>query len=183
MERLALFPIEKNGAKLRLREWREGDAEAMHRWIGNPEVMQHLTWGTSSFSETQDYLNSLISRQCLEPRREYFLAIETGTAGRVIGDAGFTWVSSGTAEIGYFLEPCQWGKGLGLEAARLIIDLAVDLGAHTVAATCFRDNWRSERIMQTCGMTRQPNADPHVLKYALSADGNAAFRERLTPSP
>nr|WP_256386444.1 GNAT family N-acetyltransferase [Labrenzia sp. VG12] len=166
-----------------MREWRHDDAKAMHRWIGNAEVMRHLTWGTGSLSETETYLASLIARQRRHPRKEYFLAVETSVDSVVIGDAGFTWVSPGTVEIGYFLEPDQWGKGLGLEAARLIIDLATDLGAETIAATCFKDNWRSERVMQACGMTRQPHPDPDVLKYALSTPGNTDSRKRLTPSP
>jgi len=145
----------------------------MHRWIGNPDVTRFLTWGTVSLSETEDYLNSLVSKQRLEPRKEYFLAVETKADGIVIGDAGFTWISSGVAEIGYFLEADQWRKGLGVEAARLIIDLASDLGALTIVAACFRDNWRSERVMQACGMTRQPHQDPNVLKYALKRDKSA----------
>ena len=144
----------------------------MHRWIGNPEVMRHLTWGSNSLAETEDYLDTLLVKQHLDPRTEYFLAVETLQGHTVIGDAGFTWVTEKTAEIGYFLEPEHWGKGLGLEAARLIAELATDLGAETIAATCFKDNWRSERVMQACGMTRQPHPDPGILRYVLAADRN-----------
>jgi len=162
-----LFPADQSGQRIRLREWRDGDAEAMHRWIGNPDVMRHLTWGTGSLAATQDYLKALLVKQRLQPRKEFFLALETKADGMLIGDAGFTWVAPGTAEIGYFLEPGQWGKGLGVEAARLIVGVAVNLGAETIAATCFKDNWRSERVMRACGMIRQPHHDPQVLKYAL----------------
>ena len=139
----------------------------MHRWIGDPKVTRFLSWGSRTISETEAHLDLILREQTLKERTRYFLAVEEKPSGGSIGDAGFTWISPDKAEIGYFLEPHHWGKGYGREAAQLIIDLAGQLGAEDVVASCFRDNWRSERVMQTCGLEKRVSDNPDIVRYGL----------------
>ncbi|MBO6758045.1 MAG: GNAT family N-acetyltransferase [Roseibium sp.] len=162
---MTLIPIA--GDRIRLREWRADEVDGMHRWIGNPEVMRFLSWGSANRDDTIRHLEFIVKEQSAKPRTRYFLAIELNDSSRTIGDAGFTWVSSGSAEIGYFLEPEYWGRGLGVEAARMIIDLAFNLGANEVQANCFAENTHSERIMIACGMSSIATEDPLIRRYRL----------------
>jgi RimJ/RimL family protein N-acetyltransferase len=42
--------------RIRLREWRANDLEAMHRWLADPQVTRYLTWGTKSLDESARHL-------------------------------------------------------------------------------------------------------------------------------
>ncbi len=162
-----MFPAAVDGARISLREWRAGDAEAFHRWIGDPEVTWFLTWGPHGPHQSREELAEILYEQARADRSKYFLAIENVSTGCVIGDTGFTWIAPQIAEIGYFLEPDYWGMGLGQEAAKMIIGLASGLGARHIIATCHADNRRSERVMQACGMTAVAPPKSGLLRYRL----------------
>jgi ribosomal-protein-alanine N-acetyltransferase len=146
------------GDRLMLREWRLGEAEDMHRWLGDPDVMSFLSFGTTDLEETRDRLGVALGEQSLADRTRYWLAVELAEGARVIGDAGLT-IEEGsdglrTGACGWFLERAYWGQGYGTEAARLVVSLAFDtLGLDRIRASCDADNAASEGIMRKCGMT------------------------------
>ena len=102
------------------------------------------------------------------------MAVEFEETGAVIGDAGFEWVNLAEREgdLGYFLLPAYWGKGLGTECARLVLALAFgQCGARTMRASCDERNIASERVMQKCGMQADPLAiRPGRRAYRISRD-------------
>lgn len=169
-----MFPAKLDGTRINLREWRKDEVDALHRWIGNPDVMRFLSWGSANKAETASYLKEILGAQLEIPRTKYFLAVEDKRLGGTIGDAGFTWIEPNLAEIGYFLEPEYWGMGYGVEAARLVMRLAFQLGADEVQATCFAENRRSERVMQSCGMKLVVQDNPRVRRYCLPKPGSFA---------
>ncbi len=64
------------GERLLVREWRSNEAKAMHRWLGDSEVMRFLSFGTSSLAETRDHLALSLQEQARSDRTRYWLAIE-----------------------------------------------------------------------------------------------------------
>ena len=131
-------------------------------------MTRFLAWGSSSREESARQLEIAVAAQAEAPRWKYFLAIECNDQpGRTIGDCGFTWIEPGVAEIGYFLEPEFWGFGYATEAAKLIIDLAFDLDASQVIATCDAANTASEKVMKRCGMHDVHEPQPGRLRYAI----------------
>ena len=94
----------------------------------------------------------------------------------MIGDAGFQWKSAakGLREggFGYFLEPEYWGQGYATEAAKLVLDLAFGvLGAGLMRASCDAQNRASERVMQKCGLKREPRIEaPGRRAYGISRE-------------
>jgi len=95
------------------------------------------------------------------PRSRYFLAIERPAKAVVLGNAGFEWSGadgeSREGRLGYFLEPRYWDCGYATEAASLVLDLAFGkLDARVMRASCDERNSASERVMQRCGMQREP---------------------------
>jgi RimJ/RimL family protein N-acetyltransferase len=152
------------GRRLVLREWRADELDAMHRWLGNPEVARFLSWGSRTREESARHLAECVRDQGSRDRQRYFLAVELQEGPRVIGDAGFHWTrQDGDAregEFGYFLEPDSWGRGFATEAARLVLELAfARLRATVMRASCNARNSASERVMQKCGMQREPGSE------------------------
>lgn len=115
------------GERVVLRDWNSGELDAMHRWLGNPEVARFLSWGSKTRADSAEHLADCVRAQSEVPRTRYFLAVELRSNGEAIGDAGFAWVFSGTeneARLGYFIEPEDWGNGFATEAARLAANYA-----------------------------------------------------------
>ncbi len=159
--------VRLTGERIVLREWQADEVDAMHRWLGNSMVTRFISWGSANRADTASHLAIILAEQRAEFRKKYFLAIELKATDRTIGDAGFTWVEENVAEIGYFLEPEYWGNGFATEAASMVIALAFDLGAHTVAAACDARNTASERVMQRCGMFPLKSNSPNRRCYGL----------------
>ncbi|MEM7172398.1 MAG: GNAT family N-acetyltransferase [Pseudomonadota bacterium] len=163
-------PLQREGQRLLLREWRSDEVDALHRWLGDPKVTRFLSWGSRSRSDSREHLALILAEQQAAHRTKYFFALELKATGQVIGDCGFTWSERKVAEIGYFLEPDFWGQGYGTEAARLVIGLAFDLGAPSVRACCDARNGASEGVMRRCGMTPIESDTPTRRCYALDRD-------------
>ena len=147
------------GERLTLREWQPHEGDAMHRWLGDGEVTRFLSWGSRDRTDSERHLTECIRAQEEDPRTRYFLALELHETGRVVGDAGFEWTrvddEAREGGLGYFLEPAIWGRGLGSEAAALVLDLAFrECGATRMRASCDARNEASEGVMQSCGMQR-----------------------------
>jgi RimJ/RimL family protein N-acetyltransferase len=157
--------VKIQGHRIILRDWLPGEVDAMHRWFGDPDVTRFLSWGAGTIEDSARHLAECIAQQELLERERYFLAIELRASGRVIGDAGFQWIRRKGQQreggFGYFLERSYWGKGYGTEAARLVLALAFgELGATVMRASCNARNVASERVMQKCGMLREPEQEP-----------------------
>ncbi len=85
-------------------------------------------------------------------------------------------------ELGYRLRRSAWGRGLGTEGARALIDLAfTKLGARRVVAETMAVNLASRRVMERAGMSlvREFQAEwPHRIEgeelgdveYAVTRD-------------
>ena len=160
------------GGRVRLREWRSDEIEVMHRWLGSPEVTRFLTWGAKSLDDSARHLDLCLSEQAKWERTRYYLAAELRRSGEVIGDAGFEWVDreQREGELGYFLLPTYWRQGIGGECARLVLQLAFgQCGARTMRAGYDARNAASERVMQKCGMRRDPeNEKPGRRAYRIT---------------
>jgi RimJ/RimL family protein N-acetyltransferase len=161
------------GTTLRLREWRANEPDAMHRWLGDPQVTRFLSWGSQTRADSERHLQACIDAQHARKRRQFFRAIEERASGRVVGDAGFEWCSAQGAplegRLGYFLEPPYWGRGFACEAAGLLLAHAFGLAAGIMSASCDVRNSPSERVMQKCGLLRAPDREtPGRREYRIT---------------
>jgi [ribosomal protein S5]-alanine N-acetyltransferase len=71
------------------------------------------------------------------------------------------------AEIGYWITPDQWGKGIATESVKLMIDFAFK--AHPVKrifAEVFSDNSASVRVLEKCSFEKEA-----ILKNAIIKNG------------
>ncbi len=157
------------GARVRLRPWRDEDAGAVE---APNHPAHHMPPEAAPTAETFG--------QWLGRRREYLMrgtgiqwCIADAATDRALGDIG-VFVRSGvmdgdTAELGYQLFPSARGRGLATGAARLVTAYALrsrdegGLGLRRLTAETAADNEASNGVLRALGFTtwgREPAVDP-----------------------
>ena len=113
-------------------------------------------------------IRSLISRfiaaQTEECRSVFQLAIERKDDGRMIGNCGIrvNAPEHREANIGYELNPDEWGQGFATETARAIVRFGFEeLGLHRIWAECNAENTGSVRVLTKLGMQREARFREH----------------------
>ncbi len=88
--------------------------------------------------------------------------------GLAVGGTGFKGQpEDGTVEIGYGLAPSARGEGFAAEAARALVDLAVEEGMSRVVADTNKDNTASQRTLEHAGFTKT-GVNGDLLLYELN---------------
>lgn len=147
------FPLA--GRTVELRPFREGDAEAMLRVYGDPEVMRWVGHGAvGSIEVVRSMLQQYMAHQQLHGFA--FWAVVDRATGQVIGDGGLARTIGGEIEMGYTLARDAWGHGKGTEVAAIAAHTALDvLGFSRVRALVEPENARSQRVLLGLGFTRE----------------------------
>ena len=144
--------------RLRLRPFREEDAEPMFRnWANDPAVTRYLTWPTHQSVENTRAVVALWTAESRDPGI-YQWAIELKSLGEPIGSLSAMHPDTelGSVELGYCIGSAWWGQGLTAEAVRAAIAFLVRReGFHRVAARHDSRNPNSGRVMQKAGMKRE----------------------------
>lgn len=157
--RLALpRPIRWETERLVLRDAQLSDAEAVHRYAGDPEVVRHMIWGPNSPEITQQVLEARLVEQADPARRVFELMIEEKASGEVVGGAGLRVADKSAldADLGYVLARAKWGQGIVPEACKKLLEVAFGwLGLHRVWASTDADNLASQRVLEKLGMRRE----------------------------
>lgn len=165
--------------RLRLRAWRDADAEPFARLNADPEVMRHFPRPLLRAES-----NALIERIRAHFDRHGFgfWAAETVSSGELIGFVGLANVSfdapfTPAIEIGWRLARSAWGQGFATEGTRAAVDFAfrriavTKLVSFTVAA-----NARSRAVMERLGMTHDAADD---FDHPLLPEGHPLRRHIL----
>lgn len=146
--------------RLILRAWSEGDAPLLARLAAEPAVVRYVGDGRR-WSEQRSYETS--ARLVEHWRAHGFgwrVAIEK-SGGRAIGLIALNYIGEGTAgiaadefEVGWWLAPTAWGRGLAVEAALAVIEEAFGrVRAPSVVARIQPANVRSTRVAERLGMS------------------------------
>lgn len=146
--------------RLLLRELKSTDAEAMHRYLSNPEVTLYLdTQPHRSLKQTQDLMNFLAS---LSEKGEGFrwgITLKSGdAAGVVIGTCGYhAWAKDHfRAEIGYELARDYWGQGIMAEAVKALLTFGFEqMALNRVEAMVLEGNRASARFLEKMGFQQE----------------------------
>ena len=135
--------------RLRLRPWREDDAEELYRWASDPEVGPAAGW--AAHTSVEDSLNVL--RTIL--MKEDTWAVTLRGSDAPVGSIGVfpTAVSGGNGqpEIGYWIARPLWGNGYIPEAVRALIARCFARGAEEVWCAHAAGNDKSRRVIEKCG--------------------------------
>ena len=149
--------------RLLLRPFVEGDWQAAHAMLSDPEVIRYVPAGTCSEEETREHIQTLINEHQDDPPR-YNFAIVLRSEGVFIGICFLEMrvEEPRQANLGYLLSQHYWGRGYATEAARAVISYGFQkLGLHRVYATCRPANVASSRVMEKLGMRREAHFRQH----------------------
>lgn len=161
--------MELTTPRLRLRQWRDEDAEPFLAMSNDREVMAHFP---QLF--TREDVDLVIGRQreFIDQHGYGFWALEAdgafcGFCG--IKDVLFDVPWKPAVEVGWRLARHAWGKGYATEAARAAIAYGFNtLGLAEIVAFLLPMNRRSAAVCERLGMVRDPSRD---FEHPLIAEG------------
>ncbi|BBH71156.1 N-acetyltransferase [Actinoplanes sp. OR16] len=166
-----MYPVTLTGRVVTLREFREDDAAASLSVVGDDRVTQWLSFNSRGPAEAAEMVRGAMARAQLEPRSEYYLAVEHETEFAGFVRLGFDGVKA--AKLGYAIHADRWGKGLATDAARTLIGFGfTKLGLHRISAAIGPENLASVAVVERLGMTYEGRIRDHVFT-------NGAWRDSL----
>lgn len=145
--------MELTTQRLRLRPWRETDAEDLFAYARDPRVGGAADWPLHrSVEESGEVIRTVFAA-------EEMYALELRASGRVVGSIGLLRgrashlaLPDDQAEAGYWIGVPCWGQGLVPEALAALLRHAFStLGLQAVWCCAFTDNAASMRVQQKCG--------------------------------
>jgi RimJ/RimL family protein N-acetyltransferase len=157
-------------ARLRLRTWGEGDADAFYAVMNNEPVMRYLG-GLHSRDHWQMVVERVVGYQ-IEFGYTFWI-VERREDGELLGWCGLKRINypgapnPGDMEIGWRFRESAWGQGIAKEAAIASLDLAFGrYAAPFVVAVTFAVNEASWGLMERLGMHYVPELDFVDPRYA-----------------
>jgi RimJ/RimL family protein N-acetyltransferase len=139
--------------RLWLRWPQAGDAFAMAKWVGRPEVATM----TSSFKVgmTVDEIAARLAtvRESNAAGKGLgLILVPQGADTRAIGMVGVGFNADGSLELGYHLDPAYWAKGLMTEAVSALCTQALELtNIVRIVASVRPDNHGSIKVLGKSG--------------------------------
>lgn len=135
------------------------DLDNLHKLNSRPEVDEFNTLGIpKNKEETLQNLQRYIKAQAAVPRASYNWKIMDKQTGDFIGAAGMN-VSNNRFKLGeiyYNILPEFWGKGFATEVGKALVKFGFDeLNLHKVEAGVQTENFRSIKVLEKLGMTRE----------------------------
>lgn len=141
--------------RLVLRDFVEEDWPAVLAYQRDPRYLRFYSSNEPTPDEARSFVGRFIAQQAETPRQKYQLAIILQATQHVIGNVGIRMRMLGAhqADIGYELDPQQWGHGYAGEAAREIVRFGFEnLRLHRITAHCLAENVASARVLEKLGM-------------------------------
>ncbi|MDQ3855497.1 MAG: GNAT family N-acetyltransferase [Chloroflexota bacterium] len=157
--RQVLFPRQVETARLRLRRWEAGDADAYARICADPEVMRYVSGRPLTLEECRAQIDRFLRHW--EERGFGPWAVERRETGAFIGRIGLLYQEEWTGsedkvEVGWLLDRRVWGQGLATEsAAASLYHGFVDLRLPRIISIALPANAASLQVMKMLGLARQ----------------------------
>ena len=126
------------------------DVPAMHAIMSSPVAMRF--WSTPPHAEVDDtrrWIESMIDDDPAE-RDDFIVSVDD----RLIGKLG-AWR---LPEVGFLLDPAEWGRGYASEALAAYIERRRSLGSTELTADVDPRNTASIKLLQRAGFTESGRA-------------------------
>ncbi len=157
-------------ARLVIRTFDHGDADAWIAMLSDPEVRRFLPLGPVATTET--FERALESRHTMEREISYAMwAAEERTTGRFIGQCGLRPANSmdenagSETDLGYHFARASWNRGFATEAAVAVLAHGLGtLGLDSIMAVAAPENIGSWRVMEKAGMRYEGRAEYYGTK-------------------
>ena len=170
-------PATLETARLRLRRPQMDDAPAIYaRYASDPEVTRYLPWRPHrDVEETRIFLSSLLSS--MANGRTHAWIIESKEDCRLVGLVSMGIQSAREGDLlrteeescyykvgfGYHLARSEWGRGYATEAARAVVDWALDQPRiFRIWTLCDIENVASLRVLEREGVLKRWSIRPNL---------------------
>jgi [ribosomal protein S5]-alanine N-acetyltransferase len=154
--RLSELTLTIETARLRLRPFIEADADAIWPVVSRPEFPKFMSWAAhKDRAETLGFVRGQIAKVAQNDGVGWAIEHE----GKVVGCIAFDdieWemraLRVDRTELGYWIAPEVWGKGLMTEAATAVVRCGFEtIGLHKITTQCFVTNPASRRVIEKVG--------------------------------
>ncbi len=170
--------------RLRLRQWRDQDAEPFAKMNADPRVMVHYP---NPYLRTESDALMMRFRAAINANSCAPWAVERLDTETFIGYIGLSYFADGLpfapcVEVGWRLAAQHWGQGFATEGAIASLAHGFDeLGLDEIVSMTATTNAASERVMQKIGLVKKEGnfmhprvADGHRLQehvlYSMTRD-------------
>lgn len=156
-------------SRLKLRPFTEADADAIWPIVSQREFPKYMSWAAhTDVEQTREFVRGQMAAVAQNEGVAWVIEHD----GRVGGSISFDEIIWQTAalrvdrtELGYWLAPPLWNKGLMTEAASAVVRFAFDtIGLHKITTRCFVDNTASRRVIEKVGFRFVGRAEDDVFK-------------------
>ena len=139
--------------RIKLRLWREADAEDLFRYASDPEVGPRAGWAPhKSIEESREIIRTVFANPTT-------WAIVLKESDKVIGAIGYgpscecsLPARENEPTVGYWVGRPYWGMGICTEALQLLVGHVQEEGhVSSLVSGHFVDNPASGRVMEKCG--------------------------------
>lgn len=136
------------GERVLLREFVEGDVDALLRVHADPRVLRYYAPEVATREHARMLVGTFIEWAGENPRDNFQLAIVDRKSASLLGSCGVRkqGCKEGQAEFGIGIDANWWGRGVAHEAARLILRFAfTELKLREVRAIAVSENeaWKN----------------------------------------
>ncbi len=145
-------------SRLILREWLPDDWVRLKPIATNPQVIRYVGMGQPpSDEQIRAYIEA--ARKLYRDAGFCLWPLVYRESQELIGFCGFDHLWGGEEiEIGYWLAPDYWGKGLATEAAQAVMRYGRErLGLRQIVAVAHPENKASIRVLEKIGMVYVKN--------------------------
>ena len=162
--------MEIAGERVTLRAWRAADAPSLAKHANNENVASQLRDRFPHPYTLADARQFIQAVSDARPTTLFAMVVEGDAAGG-IGFFPGADVERFSAEVGYWLAEPFWGRGITVEAIRLMSAYAFETcNMLRLFALPFADNARSVRVLEKAGYTREALLRSSSVKYGKVRD-------------
>jgi RimJ/RimL family protein N-acetyltransferase len=139
--------------RLILRPFAAADAEAVQAFCGLWDIARMTTRIAHPYplGAAAQWIAGQAAARARGEEHIFCLALKQAE-DRALGAIGLHGIAPGNLELGYWLAPDHWGRGLATEAARAMVAYGFDsLGAEALNSGHFSDNPASGRVLEKAG--------------------------------
>ena len=158
LNRTVWMPPVLEASRLLLRPLNEDDVDAIFEYCADPEVSKFTTWQTHQTKQDSMVLvEYALGNYKIGISAPYGIALKNNPK-KIIGTVGWFWNTKPhkSIEIAYALARPFWGQGLMVEAAKVLINEALNKNdIHRISSRCISENMSSQRVMEKLGMRHE----------------------------
>lgn len=163
--------------RLLLRRLVPDDLDALYVLYRDPETRRYFPEGTLTYDETREELEWFLHGHPRHPELGLWATVYKPEQ-RFIGRCGLLpWTIDDRAEVevAYLIDRAYWGRGLGTEAARAVMEHGfAHLHLPRLIALIDRDNTASIRVATAIGMAFEREGEDEHGPFLLYARANPA---------